>query len=167
MVSSISRSIPTPAPRAAPPHYQSFLTPILHRRFAQSCLVCFCVCYVEAFLISSKSSCLFSPCLTPPPWPELMLAVFFVSFLVIVSSGLDGVQDFGSFLLHSTASSYPPRVSASCRHTRQSVRILHLEAERRVDWDIFYNPHIRVCFSGLHPTLLMVWEQERSVELHR
>lgn len=65
MVSSISRSIPTPAPRAAPPHYQSFLTPILHRRFVQSCLVGFCVCYIEAFLISSKSNCS-SPMLNPP-----------------------------------------------------------------------------------------------------
>lgn len=54
---SISRSIPTTTPRAAPPHYQSFLTPILHRRFVWSCSVGFCVCYIEAFLISSKSSC--------------------------------------------------------------------------------------------------------------
>lgn len=165
MVSSISRSIPTPAPRAAPPHYQSFLTPILHRRFAQSCLVCFCVCYVEAFLISSKSSCLFPH--AEPPLTRANAGPFFVSFLVIVSTGLDGVQDFDSFLLRSTASSYPPCISAPCRHARQSVRVLHLEAERRVDWDIFYNPYLRVCFSGLHPTLLVVWEQERSVELHR
>ncbi|KAH0609035.1 uncharacterized protein H6S33_001263 [Morchella sextelata] len=60
MVSSISRSIPSPAPRAPPPHYQTFLTPILHRRFVRSCAVGIIVCYVEAFFISNKSSFLWT-----------------------------------------------------------------------------------------------------------
>lgn len=166
MVSSISRSIPTPAPRAAPPHYQSFLTPILHRRFVQSCFFGFCVCYIEAFLISSKSSCSF-PHAEPLPLTRTNTDRFFpFSFLVVFPAGLDGFQDFDPFLLHNAASSYPPRISAPCWHPRQSVRVLHLEEECGVDWVIFHNPHLRVCVTGLHPTLLVVLRQERSAELH-
>lgn len=160
MVSSISRSYPTPAPRAAPPHYQSFLTPILHRRFVQSCLFGFCVCYIEAFLISSKSNCSSSMLNLHSPLGWANASGGFFSFLVTVSAGLGGGQDFDPFLLHNFAGSYPPCISASCRHTRQSIRVPHLEKERRVDWDIFYSSHLRVCIAGLHPTLLVVWGQE-------
>lgn len=57
MVYSISRSLPAPVPRAPPPHYQSYLTPLLHRRFAHACLVSLVFCYIQAFLITDKSSC--------------------------------------------------------------------------------------------------------------
>ncbi|KAA8908121.1 nucleoporin protein Ndc1-Nup, partial [Sphaerosporella brunnea] len=55
MVSSISRSLPAPAVKPPPPHYQSLLTPLLHRRFVNAFFVCGAFCYFLAFLISDKS----------------------------------------------------------------------------------------------------------------
>jgi hypothetical protein len=57
MVSSISRSLPAPAAQPPPPHYKSLLTPLLHRRFVNACIVCCGFCYLVAFIISDKSSC--------------------------------------------------------------------------------------------------------------
>ncbi|KAI5841293.1 nucleoporin protein Ndc1-Nup-domain-containing protein [Tricharina praecox] len=56
MVQSISRSLPTPAARPPPPHYQTILTPLLHRRFAHACLISLGFCYLEAIIISDKSN---------------------------------------------------------------------------------------------------------------
>ncbi|RPA90652.1 hypothetical protein L873DRAFT_400066 [Choiromyces venosus 120613-1] len=77
MMSSISRSIPSSAPpRPPPPHYQTFLTPVLHRRFAKACSVGFIACYVEAFVISNKSS--FFWAIFPLGWTGLQAIILFL-----------------------------------------------------------------------------------------
>ncbi|CUS09590.1 unnamed protein product [Tuber aestivum] len=84
MVSSISRSIPSSTPpRSPPPHYQTFLTPILHRRFARACLVGFAACYVESFVISNKSS--FFWAIFPLGWTGFKAVIlFFLSVFPIL-----------------------------------------------------------------------------------
>ncbi|PWW72430.1 hypothetical protein C7212DRAFT_227285 [Tuber magnatum] len=84
MVSSISRSIPSSAPpRPPPPHYQTFLTPILHRRFARACLVGFATCYAESFVISNKSSLFWA--IFPLGWTGFKaIILFFLSVFPIL-----------------------------------------------------------------------------------
>ncbi|KAF8252840.1 hypothetical protein K440DRAFT_362443 [Wilcoxina mikolae CBS 423.85] len=83
MVYSISRSLPAPVPRASPPHYQTFLTPLLHRRFAHACLISLGVCYLDAFLVSDKSNPFWV--VFPVSWTGVKCVVlFFLSAMPIL-----------------------------------------------------------------------------------
>ena len=59
MVSSISRTIPASPPRALPPDYHHYVRSLLHKRWIRTCMVILGMCYVEAWLVSSKNYCEF------------------------------------------------------------------------------------------------------------
>lgn len=160
MVSSISRSYPTPAPRAAPPHYQSFLTPILHRRFVQSCLFGFCVCYIEAFLISSKSNCL-SPMLnsSSPGWANVG-GGFFLVFWSLFPLGWAGVKTLTLFFC-TTLPVLILRVSQLHVGTRANPSAFHT-LKRSVGSIGTYSTILTYVFASLVFILLYLWSSDKS-----
>ncbi|KAI5778205.1 nucleoporin protein Ndc1-Nup [Geopyxis carbonaria] len=84
MVYSIAGSLPAAVPRREPVHYHSYLTPLLHRRFARSCAITIIACYVESFLIGNKSN-IFWACF-PLSWTGVRCLCLFLlgSFPVLI-----------------------------------------------------------------------------------
>jgi len=191
MVSSISRSIPSSAPpRLPPPHYQTFLTPILHRRFARACLVGFAACYLEAFVISNKSSCLSPPLLLSRCSSQRLTIVFDGSFLGDFSIRMDRIQGDHNLLpirishthsSHLAASWYDSQLFLGRFDDSFGMAVLTsgnsgrkntcncVSCNEDIHWiflDLFNSPYTFVCFSGVCLSLFVVQFEGRSPWLH-
>ncbi|KAF8474949.1 nucleoporin protein Ndc1-Nup [Kalaharituber pfeilii] len=81
MVSSISRSIPSPPPRPSPPSYHHYVSSLLHRRWIRTCVVLYLVCYAEAWLVTTKRHVLWSIFSAAP---AKALLVWFCSMPVLI-----------------------------------------------------------------------------------
>ena len=65
-------------PKARQRLYREFLTPALHRRFADAATAVLAVCYVESISIGNKSSC-------KPPFIKLATELILIAFAVLWS----------------------------------------------------------------------------------
>lgn len=158
----ISRSMAPPKARPAPPHYQTFLTPLLHRRFAYACCVSFAYCYLEAFLISDKSKCALSGG-KGGGW-RLTLVVFWVLFplswtgikcLVLIFCTALPVLVLRISQLHGTRSATDGESDAdgySCQSCKP-VTIPYVPESNRFIFNIHGYLRLRACFRSVYYSL--------------